>query len=74
MYLTIFLNPGFSIPTPNDEAKYIEIVERALEDGYRHLDTAYAYNSETFIGKALQKWMSSGKVKREDLFIFTNVN
>ena len=44
----------------------------ALENGYRHIDTAFAYGNEQAIGKALKKWLDKGG-KREDLFITTKV-
>lgn len=37
-------------------------------------DTAYNYNTEESIGKALKTWLDSGKVKREELFITTKVS
>jgi diketogulonate reductase-like aldo/keto reductase len=40
-------------------------VKKALEVGYRHIDTAWIYRNETFIGQALKE---SG-LPREDLFI-----
>ncbi|CAH0391720.1 unnamed protein product [Bemisia tabaci] len=48
-------------------------VDHALSVGYRHLDTAYVYQNEESIGKVLKKWLSSGKIKREDLFITTKL-
>ncbi|XP_069682289.1 aldo-keto reductase family 1 member A1-like [Periplaneta americana] len=48
-------------------------VEMALEVGYRHIDAAYVYNNEEAIGKVLKKWIGSGKIKREDLFIVTKL-
>lgn len=48
-------------------------LELALEAGYRHIDTAYAYRNEEEIGKVLNKWLSTGKVKREELFIVTKL-
>ena len=41
----------------------------ALKNGYRHIDTAYAYQNEDAIGKAIK---DSG-VKREKLFITTKL-
>ena len=41
------------------------VVEAALEAGYRHFDTAYAYRNEAALGRALK---SSG-VNRDELFI-----
>lgn len=46
-----------------------EIVERALELGYRHLDTAQAYGNEGEIGRALER---SG-VDRDEVFVTTKV-
>ncbi|CAH1406834.1 unnamed protein product [Nezara viridula] len=45
----------------------------AIDAGYRHIDTAYAYNNEVDIGRSLKKMFESGKIKREDLFITTKL-
>jgi 2,5-diketo-D-gluconate reductase B len=45
------------------------IMEQALRLGYRHLDTAQAYDNEREVGEALR---ASG-VKREDVFVTTKV-
>lgn len=45
----------------------------ALETGYRLIDTATVYENEHIIGKVLNEWFSSGKLKREDIFITTKV-
>ena len=45
----------------------------ALEVGYRHIDTAYLYQNEDEIGKVLNDWIESGRIKRKDLFISTKV-
>lgn len=44
-------------------------VKTALDVGYRHIDTAFLYENETVIGKVLQEYFSSGKLKREEVFI-----
>ena len=44
-------------------------VERALEIGYRHIDTAQIYENEAEVGAAIQ---ASG-VKRSDIFLTTKV-
>jgi len=49
-------------------------LDLALEAGYRHFDTAFAYQNEETFGKVLKRWFDAGKVKREDLFIVTKVN
>jgi len=48
-------------------------VQCALESGYRHIDTAFAYFNEAAIGEVLTDWLQSGKVKREELFIVTKL-
>jgi diketogulonate reductase-like aldo/keto reductase len=67
----ITLNNGVSIPrlglgvfqVPPAEAK--RVVETALEAGYRHIDTAAAYNNETGVGAAIK---ASG-LPRQDIFV-----
>uniref|UniRef100_A0A915E5N8 NADP-dependent oxidoreductase domain-containing protein n=1 Tax=Ditylenchus dipsaci TaxID=166011 RepID=A0A915E5N8_9BILA len=45
----------------------------ALDNGYRQIDTAAAYQNEEEIGKVLNEYISSGKIKREELFIVTKL-
>src|SRR5215813_3110148 len=45
------------------------IVEQALKLGYRHLDTAQAYDNEREVGEGLR---ASG-VRRDDVFVTTKV-
>src|SRR5580700_4604783 len=47
----------------------VELVEAALQLGYRHLDTAQMYGNEREVGEGLR---SSG-LKREDVFLTTKV-
>ncbi|MBI2589244.1 aldo/keto reductase [Candidatus Saccharibacteria bacterium] len=44
-------------------------VKFALEAGYRHFDSAQAYDNEQFLGEAIKK----GGVPREELFITTKI-
>ena len=44
-------------------------VEIALKAGYRHVDCAHIYGNETEVGKALQKCIAEGVVKREEVFV-----
>lgn len=69
---TFKLNNGIDIPcigygtfqTP--DGKSVEDgVKEALKIGYRHIDTAYFYQNEKGVGKAIRE---SG-VKREDIFV-----
>ena len=45
----------------------------AIEHGYRHIDTAWAYFNEKEIGVVLKDLIARGVVKREDLFITTKL-
>ncbi|XP_039863842.1 aldose reductase-related protein 2 isoform X2 [Simochromis diagramma] len=44
-------------------------VETGIAAGYRHIDTAYSYQNEVDIGKALRSKMQQGIIRREDMFI-----
>jgi diketogulonate reductase-like aldo/keto reductase len=57
----------------DDPAKFERAVETALQLGYRHFDIAYTYQNERNLGNVLSKWISTGKIKREQLFINTKV-
>lgn len=69
---TYILNDGNSIPAlgcgvfevPADGTTY-RAVRMALDAGYRHIDTAAAYNNETEVGRAIR---DSG-IPREELFV-----
>ncbi len=70
------LNNGMKIPTlgfgtwqiKNGKEAY-ESVKKALEVGYRHLDTAEAYRNEESVGKAIR---DSG-ILRENIFVTTKI-
>ena len=44
-------------------------VKWALEAGYRHIDTAYAYGNEKSVGKAIK----DSKIDRKEIFITTKL-
>ncbi|SEP62047.1 MULTISPECIES: aldo/keto reductase [Pseudomonas] len=69
------LNDGHHIPqfglgtwkTPNEEAP--QLIRSALEMGYRHIDTAAAYNNEEGVGQGIAE---SG-IDRSELFVTTKL-
>jgi 2,5-diketo-D-gluconate reductase A len=72
----IKLNDGYSIPQlglgtwPLDDEKVAAAVVRAVEAGYRHIDTAVKYGNETGVGNGVR---ASG-IGREELFITPKVD
>ncbi|CDK25210.1 unnamed protein product [Kuraishia capsulata CBS 1993] len=67
--------PALGLGTANraDPPKTKEAVIAAVEAGYRHIDTAWRYGSEGYIGEALKDLFARGVVTREELFITTKV-
>ena len=73
---TIILQNGIEMPVlgfgtwqSSEGSEAYEATMAALEAGYRHIDTAFAYGNEKSIGKAVN---DSG-IKREELFITTKL-
>ncbi len=70
------LNNGVEIPTigfgtwqiPNGATTY-DAVSFALKNGYRHIDTAYAYGNEESVGKAVR---DSG-IERSKIFVTSKI-
>lgn len=50
-----------------------DAVYHAIKVGYRHIDTAFAYQNEEDVGKGIRKAIDEGLVKREDLFVTTKL-
>ena len=65
--MCIILQNNFKV---NEE----EVIEAALEAGYRHFDTAYVYRNEQALGNVVKKWIDANKIRRDELFITTKVN
>ena len=73
---TYKLSNGVKIPklaigtwqVPEGEVVY-NVVSVALQNGYRHVDTAVAYGNENSVGKAIRE----SKIKREEIFVTTKV-
>ena len=73
---TITLNDGTSIPQLGfgvfqvPPAETAETVARALETGYRHIDTAQMYGNEEGVGQAI----ASSGIARDELYVTTKLN
>ncbi|KAH7725810.1 Protein C07D8.6 [Aphelenchoides avenae] len=62
--------PVLGLGTYQSKPPYIEsAIKAAITAGYRHIDTAYVYDNEEFVGDALQKLFDNDTIKREDLFL-----
>lgn len=48
-------------------------VRKAIEVGYRHIDTASLYDNEEQVGRAVRDAIAAGEVGREDLFVTTKL-
>nr|CAD7451991.1 unnamed protein product [Timema tahoe] len=78
-YLYLQHIPGSVLTFPNpvqstthlERYDWLSVFARSSNSGYRHIDTAYNYNNEDAIGRALKRWLSAEDHHREDLFIAT---
>ncbi|XP_051172018.1 1,5-anhydro-D-fructose reductase-like [Leptopilina boulardi] len=50
-----------------------EAVKNAIDIGYRCIDTAFFYQNETEIGKAIRAKIQDGTIRREDIFVTTKL-
>jgi diketogulonate reductase-like aldo/keto reductase len=57
----------------SDAQDVYHAVTKALEIGYRHIDTAWAYFNEKEVGRAINDAIKAGKVKREEIFLTTKL-
>jgi diketogulonate reductase-like aldo/keto reductase len=78
-YTKLALNNGGAIPALGfgtlipDPVATKNATKAALEAGYRALDTAERYRTETEVGEAMQEVFKAGKIKREDVFVATKL-
>ena len=62
--------PNIGIGTSNMK-NVEEVLYQSIKDGVRLIDTASMYKNEEQVGKAINKAINDGIVKREDLFVVT---
>lgn len=66
-------NKSITFETQSEPTELFDAVKYAIDIGYRHIDTAYLYENEKYVGAAIREKINDGTVKREDLFITTKV-
>ena len=64
---------GFGTWQSADGDEAYNAVLTALRVGYRHIDTAAAYENEESVGKAINDFMKESGVSRKDLFVTTKL-
>lgn len=60
----------FGVPS-NAQCK--EAVLTALRAGYRHIDTAHAYQDERGVGEAINEFVAEGGCRREDIWVTSKI-
>ncbi|KAI5643138.1 aldo/keto reductase family domain-containing protein [Phthorimaea operculella] len=63
---------GFGTWQASDEVLEAAVAA-ALEAGYRHFDTARAYENEAALGRALKQWIGDDPARRKELFVVTKL-
>ncbi|CAJ0573904.1 unnamed protein product, partial [Mesorhabditis spiculigera] len=56
-----------------DDSTTREMLRKAFDAGYRHIDTAAIYGTEHVVGEVLEEYIQSGRLKREDVYITTKL-
>ncbi|KAL7751560.1 hypothetical protein RI367_003024 [Sorochytrium milnesiophthora] len=51
----------------------VDIVKQALQQGFRHIDTAEVYNTERECGVALHEFLQESGLKRSDIFVTSKI-
>jgi diketogulonate reductase-like aldo/keto reductase len=64
---------GFGTLIPDPVATRVA-TKAALETGFRQLDASERYRNEKEVGDAMQEVFKAGKIKREEVFIATEVS
>ena len=51
----------------------LEATKIAIDAGFRHIDSAYFYQNEEELGRAIRSKIADGTVRREDIFYTSKV-
>jgi methylglyoxal/glyoxal reductase len=65
---------GLGTALARSQKKISNIINWALDSGFRLIDTAAVYHNEKYIGKALSKLLPKKGIERKDLFITTKLS
>lgn len=65
--------PQMGFGTADISGAVDEIVFTAIQTGYRLIDTAYVYDSEQNVGRAVNRAIEQGIVARQELFVETKL-
>ncbi|KAM6215400.1 aldo-keto reductase family 1 member C1-like [Rhynchocyon petersi] len=63
-----FLGFGTSSSPEVPRSTVEEAIKLAIDNGFRHIDSAHVYANEEEVGKAIRSKIADGIVKREDIF------
>lgn len=64
---------GFGTWQMENNQETADIVEYAIEIGYRHIDTAALYKNEEAVGQGIKQAIDKGIITRENLFVTTKL-
>jgi diketogulonate reductase-like aldo/keto reductase len=64
---------GLGVFQVSNENELYDSIRAAVEAGYTHFDTAFAYGNEKFLGNVLRELIKEGKISREQIQITTKL-
>ncbi|KAI6197559.1 hypothetical protein M3Y94_01238600 [Aphelenchoides besseyi] len=67
------LGLGTSLGSPEEKLQLKDAIRTAFDIGYRCVDTAPVYGTESAIGDVIEEYVNNGRLKRSDLFICTKL-
>ncbi|KAI6181898.1 Aldo-ket-red domain-containing protein [Aphelenchoides besseyi] len=64
---------GLGTSLVKEKLQLEDAIRTAFDVGYRYVDTAPVYGTESAIGDVIEEYVNSGRLKRSDLFICTKL-